>query len=78
MISKNTKLVLLSGFYFNGQFDKSFRLSNRVTDVFYSNDTYSSYVTMMNQVGRFKYADLQTMNTEAIAIPYAVIISLND
>jgi hypothetical protein len=27
---------------------------------------------MMNQNGRFKYADLQVMNAEAIAVPFAV------
>jgi len=76
-ITRDTKLVAVSGVYFRGTWENAFTLErssgNGSADYFYLNETHASEtLTMMNQRGQLKYANLPDMRSEAVAVPFAV------
>ncbi len=69
MLSKATKLVLISGVHFNGKWEKAFV---KKSGTFQDAQGVLTNVTMLSISGEFKFADLTELKAMAAAIPYAV------
>ncbi|XP_050343032.1 zonadhesin-like isoform X2 [Nymphalis io] len=69
-LSVNTRLVLVNAIYFKGDWLYSFKEENSEKQIFYVNENKNVTVNMMNQIGSFKYAEIENPNIQVLELPY--------
>ncbi|XP_011497720.1 PREDICTED: alaserpin-like [Ceratosolen solmsi marchali] len=65
------KLVLLNAVYFKGNWKKQFVRERTSLAPFYTNETTTVEVPMMNVVDKFHYKELSELDAECLILPYA-------
>jgi serpin B len=65
-----TRLVLVNGVYFKGQWEFKFDKKNTKKQPFYLNEKDKVKVDMMHQKGGFPYASFYNLDAQAVALPY--------
>lgn len=69
MLDASTRLVLVNAVYFKGKWERQFKASHTAPAPFTVASGQKKDVPMMNQTGRFNYAELE--NAQLLELPYA-------
>ncbi|XP_015115995.1 uncharacterized protein LOC107040423 [Diachasma alloeum] len=70
-ISPDTQLLLTSVIYFNGRWLKAFDADSTRTRCFHVSDSECQEVSMMENVSKYKFAHVPSLDAQVVEIPYA-------
>ncbi|XP_063977855.1 uncharacterized protein LOC135162870 [Diachasmimorpha longicaudata] len=71
LLSAETHLLLTSVIYFNGRWLKSFDADSTRTRCFHVSETECQEVSMMENVSKYKFAYVPSLDAQVVEIPYA-------